>query len=96
MYSRSLFHCHNYTCRFLVNLLSLLTEGCHGPELEQLINGGALSSCLTLLKQIGGETVQNASLICTGIKCKCELTRTISNLSIELLFNYIFITVSIL
>lgn len=45
-------------------------EGCQGPELEQLINGGALSSCLTLLKQIGGDTSQHTSLICNGIKSK--------------------------
>lgn len=47
-------------------------EGCQGPELEQLINGGALSSCLTLLKQIGGDTTQHTSLICNGIKSKCK------------------------
>ncbi|KAL0895990.1 hypothetical protein ABMA27_011981 [Loxostege sticticalis] len=58
--------------RFLITLLSLLLEGCQGPELEQLINGGALSSCLTLLKQIGGDTSQHTSLICNGIKSKSE------------------------
>ncbi|CAH0405793.1 unnamed protein product [Chilo suppressalis] len=58
--------------RFLITLLSLLIEGCQGPELEQLINGGALSSCLTLLKQIGGDTSQHASLICNGIKSKSD------------------------
>ncbi|CAH0722311.1 unnamed protein product, partial [Brenthis ino] len=58
--------------RFLITLLSLLMEGCQGPELEQLINGGALSSCLTLLKQIGGDTSQHTSLICNGVKSKSE------------------------
>ncbi|KAI5642407.1 regulator of chromosome condensation (RCC1) repeat domain-containing protein [Phthorimaea operculella] len=69
--------------RFLITLLSLLIEGCQGPELEQLINGGALkleqlikggalSSCLTLLKQIGGDTAQHASLICNGLKSKSD------------------------
>ncbi|KAJ2946601.1 hypothetical protein O0L34_g12657 [Tuta absoluta] len=58
--------------RFLITLLSLLIEGCQGPELEQLINGGALSSCLTLLKQIGGDTAQHASLICHGLKSKSD------------------------
>ncbi|CAG4926206.1 unnamed protein product [Colias eurytheme] len=58
--------------RFLITLLSLLIEGCQGPELEQLINGGALSSCLTLLKQIGGDTSQHASLICHGLKSKSD------------------------
>ncbi|XP_028033518.1 probable E3 ubiquitin-protein ligase HERC2 [Bombyx mandarina] len=58
--------------RFLITLLSLLTEGCQGPELEQLINGGALSSCLTLLKQIGGDTSQYSSLITNGLKSKPE------------------------
>ncbi|XP_049884481.1 probable E3 ubiquitin-protein ligase HERC2 isoform X2 [Pectinophora gossypiella] len=58
--------------RFLITLLSLLIEGCQGPELEQLINGGALSSCLTLLKQIGGDTSQHTSLICHGLKSKSE------------------------
>ncbi|XP_052754599.1 probable E3 ubiquitin-protein ligase HERC2 isoform X2 [Galleria mellonella] len=58
--------------RFLITLLSLLIEGCQGPELEQLINGGALSSCLTLLKQIGGDTSQHASLICNGLKSKSD------------------------
>ncbi|XP_045542472.1 probable E3 ubiquitin-protein ligase HERC2 [Papilio machaon] len=42
--------------RFLISLLTLVVEGCYGPELEQLINGGALSSCMTLLRQIGGDT----------------------------------------
>ncbi|XP_022827451.1 probable E3 ubiquitin-protein ligase HERC2 [Spodoptera litura] len=58
--------------RFLITLLSLLIEGCQGPELEQLINGGALSSCLTLLKQIGGDTSQLTSLICNGLKAKSD------------------------
>ncbi|KAL4709830.1 hypothetical protein ACJJTC_001284, partial [Scirpophaga incertulas] len=58
--------------RFLITLLSLLIEGCQGPELEQLINGGALSSCLTLLKQIGGDTSQHCSLISSGIKSKLD------------------------
>ncbi|KAH9645818.1 hypothetical protein HF086_012545 [Spodoptera exigua] len=58
--------------RFLITLLSLLIEGCQGPELEQLINGGALSSCLTLLKQIGGDTSQLTSLICNGLKTKSD------------------------
>ncbi|CAG9575570.1 unnamed protein product [Danaus chrysippus] len=58
--------------RFLITLLSLLIEGCQGPELEQLINGGALSSCLTLLKQIGGDTSQHASLIVNGAKPKSD------------------------
>ncbi|KAJ0180993.1 hypothetical protein K1T71_003078 [Dendrolimus kikuchii] len=58
--------------RFLITLLSLLIEGCQGPELEQLINGGALSSCLTLLKQIGGDTSQYSSLICNGLKSKLD------------------------
>ncbi|XP_038209104.1 probable E3 ubiquitin-protein ligase HERC2 [Zerene cesonia] len=58
--------------RFLIALLSLLIEGCQGPELEQLINGGALSSCLTLLKQIGGDTSQHASLICHGLKSRSD------------------------
>ncbi|XP_022131000.2 probable E3 ubiquitin-protein ligase HERC2 [Pieris rapae] len=56
--------------RFLIILLSLLIEGCQGPELEQLINSGALSSCLTLLKQIGGDTSQHASLLCHGTKSR--------------------------
>lgn len=64
---------HECFFRFLITLLSLLLEGCQGPELEQLINGGALSSCLTLLKQIGGDTSQHTSLICNGIKSKCKL-----------------------
>ncbi|KAG6464463.1 hypothetical protein O3G_MSEX014531 [Manduca sexta] len=58
--------------RFLITLLSLLVEGSQGPELEQLINGGALSTCLTLLKQIGGDTSQYSSLICSGLKSKPE------------------------
>ncbi|XP_045760290.1 probable E3 ubiquitin-protein ligase HERC2 isoform X8 [Maniola jurtina] len=58
--------------RFLITLLSLLIEGSQGPELEQLINGGALSSCLTLLKQIGGDTSQHSSLICNGMKSKSD------------------------
>ncbi|XP_047031157.1 probable E3 ubiquitin-protein ligase HERC2 [Helicoverpa zea] len=58
--------------RFLITLLSLLIEGCQGPELEQLINGGALSTCLTLLKQIGGDTSQLTSLICNGLKSKSD------------------------
>ncbi|CAK1599489.1 unnamed protein product [Parnassius mnemosyne] len=58
--------------RFLISLLTLLVEGFNGPELEQLINGGALSSCLTLLKQIGGDTSQYTSLICHGTKSKSE------------------------
>nr|XP_026484631.1 probable E3 ubiquitin-protein ligase HERC2 isoform X1 [Vanessa tameamea] len=58
--------------RFLIALLSLLIEGCQGPELEQLINGGALSSCLTLLKQIGGDTSQHSSLICNGLRSKSD------------------------
>lgn len=62
----------NFLFRFLITLLSLLIEGCQGPELEQLINGGALSSCLTLLKQIGGDTSQHSSLICHGLKSKGE------------------------
>ncbi|CAH2243797.1 jg12710 [Pararge aegeria aegeria] len=58
--------------RFLITLLSLLIEGCQGPELEQLINGGALSSCLTLLKQIGGDTSQHSSLTYNGMKSKTD------------------------
>ncbi|XP_013183359.2 probable E3 ubiquitin-protein ligase HERC2 [Amyelois transitella] len=57
--------------RFLITLLSLLTEGCQGPELEQLINGGGLSSCLTLLKQIGGDTLQH-SYIFHGLRSKSD------------------------
>ncbi|CAH2068345.1 unnamed protein product, partial [Iphiclides podalirius] len=56
--------------RYLISLLALLIEGCQGPELEQLINGGALSSCLTLLKQIGGDTLHYTSLIGHGVKSK--------------------------
>lgn len=70
------FYLLTFTCRFLITLLSLLIEGCQGPELEQLINGGALSSCLTLLKQIGGDTSQHTSLICNGFKPKCKLTNS--------------------
>ncbi|XP_068628740.1 probable E3 ubiquitin-protein ligase HERC2 [Battus philenor] len=58
--------------RFLISLLALMIEGCYGPELEQLINGGALSSCLTLLKQIGGDTTQYTSIICQGMKSKSD------------------------
>ncbi|CAB3257193.1 unnamed protein product [Arctia plantaginis] len=58
--------------RFLITLLSLLVEGCQGPELEQLINGGALSTCLTLLKQIGGDTTQLTSLITNSLKSKSD------------------------
>ncbi|XP_041973907.1 probable E3 ubiquitin-protein ligase HERC2 [Aricia agestis] len=58
--------------RFLITLLSLLLEGCQGPELEQLINCGALSTCLTLLKQIGGDTSLHTSLICNSLKTKSE------------------------
>ncbi|XP_072935158.1 probable E3 ubiquitin-protein ligase HERC2 [Epargyreus clarus] len=56
--------------RFIIALLSLLVEGCSGPEIDQLINGGALSTCLTLLKQIGGDTSQHSSVICSGNKPK--------------------------
>ncbi|KAG7303974.1 hypothetical protein JYU34_010894 [Plutella xylostella] len=41
--------------RFILSLLALLTEGCQGPELEQIINSGALSTCMSFLKQIGGD-----------------------------------------
>ncbi|XP_048005438.1 probable E3 ubiquitin-protein ligase HERC2 [Leguminivora glycinivorella] len=56
--------------RFLLAFLTFLVEGCQGPEMEQLVNGGALSSCLTLLKQIGGDPLQASCFVVNTFKSK--------------------------